>query len=202
MDLLNKINEIFFAESKQGNILRKIVIMGMIGILLLLIGSLFSNTGSMGDQHKNKEITESPSVNTNKNDNYSLKLADDLEKLLSMIDGVGMVRVKLYISRGEKYEYEYNQENTNKITTETDQNGGQREIQEETVDKDLVIVEDMNGNEKPVVQVEKMPEIKGVLIVAEGAERSEIKYKISKAVSNFMDLPLYKINVLPGRGGN
>ena len=200
MDLIKKINQVFFAENSQGNMLRKIVIMGMIGILLLLIGSIFSGSNSRGNLSNDREVSKpSPTI---PDSDYESELTGDLEKLLTMINGVGQVKVKLYITQGEKYHYEYNEENTNKITTESDQNGGEREIQEATLDKELVIVRDSAGNEKPVIMVTKKPEIEGILIVAEGAERSEIKYKITRAVSNFMDLPLYKINVLPGRGGN
>lgn len=200
MDLIKKFNQVFFAENNQGNMLRKIVIMGMIGILLLLIGSIFSGTNSRGNLSNDREVSKpSPTI---PDSDYESELTGDLEKLLTMINGVGQVKVKLYITQGEKYHYEYNEENTNKITTESDQNGGEREIQEATLDKELVIVRDSAGNEKPVIMVTKKPEIEGILIVAEGAERSEIKYKITRAVSNFMDLPLYKINVLPGRGGN
>lgn len=200
MDLIKKFNQVFFAENNQGNMLRKIVIMGMIGILLLLIGSIFSGSNSRGNLSNDREVSKpSPTI---PDSDYESELTGDLEKLLTMINGVGQVKVKLYITQGEKYHYEYNEENTNKITTESDQNGGEREIQEATLDKELVIVRDSAGNEKPVIMVTKKPEIEGILIVAEGAERSEIKYKITRAVSNFMDLPLYKINVLPGRGGN
>jgi stage III sporulation protein AG len=200
MDILKKISQVFFAENKQANLLRKIAIMGMVGILLLLIGSSLTRNNTIDNtpNYSTKTTDSAPP----KEENYTSALANDLEELISMIEGVGRVQVKLYISRGNIYQYEYNEKNTNKITTETDQNSGTREIQDQTIDKELVIIQDVNGNEKPVIRVEKKPKINGVLIVAQGAERSEIKYLITEAVSNFLNLPLYKINVLPGRGGN
>ena len=49
-------------------------------------------------------------------------------------------------------------------------------------------------NEPFIIKVNK-PRITGVVVVAEGAENSKIKYEIEQAVSKLYNLSLDKVNV-------
>ena len=191
MQLTDKLNEIF--KKNDSNILRNLFLLGLLGIVLLLVGNIFTSTDS-GEVEK-EEIQINKLINDN--DSYIDNLSTELAEILSVIRGVGEVKVQLLVNEGIAYEYEYNKNKKNKITNETDRDGGEREIKENTLEDELVIIKDASGNEEPVIRVEKKPKITGVIIVARGAEVSEIKYDIYKTVSRFLDLPLHKINVLP-----
>ncbi|MFW6237817.1 MAG: stage III sporulation protein AG, partial [Halanaerobiales bacterium] len=125
------------------------------------------------------------------------ELSGKLTRAISSIKGVGDVEVQIYIEEGTSYEYEYNISENNKITNERDQNDGNREIEEDDNERELVVIQDSAGNEKPVIRREKKPEISGVLIVAEGAGVSSRKREIFQAVQGLLDLPAHRINVLP-----
>ena len=199
MNIINKFKNIFKEgeNDKESNFLRNILILGLIGIIFLFAGNLFSST--------NSSRTEPTSLKPVENDinqkSYQSELSQRLEETISLMKGVGQTRVQLITEQGPKYEYEYNVEQDNKITNETDQNGGERRIEEKNTKKDLVILRDNSGNEEPVKKVEIKPEITGVIIIAQGSEDSDIKYKIYKSVSRLLDLPLHKINVLPYGNG-
>jgi len=92
--------------------------------------------------------------------------------------------------------YAQNTENTERSTTETDVAGGQREIKETTESKQLVMTRDGSG-EQAVVTEELQPEIKGVLVVARGADNLLIKERITIAVAAALALPTHRISVLP-----
>ena len=55
---------------------------------------------------------------------------------------------------------------------------------------------DSNSSEPFITKTYK-PAVTGVLIVAEGAKSSEIKYNIQKAVSKLYDISLEQVNVYP-----
>ncbi len=202
MNFLKELLNIFMVGDEQGGnpkIYRYIILLGMLGVLFLLFGgSFFLNTGSDQpapvDSSPVKSHSDSKTV-------YGEKLASELEEIISLIKGVGTVKVKVYIKTGVSYNYEYNDDQVNKITNETDQDGGERRIEEDNQERELVIIQDAGGNETPVVKKEIFPELSGILIVAQGAEVSRIKYDIIRAVSSLLDLPVHKISVLPFERG-
>ncbi len=203
MGVIDELKDIFTGSGENGekntNLLRNIIIVGMVGTLLLLFGNVFVNTGN-----ENQKIPVT-SVNQGKerldDSDYEKRMTNDLEEIIALIKGVGNVKVKIYIKRYAEYEYEYNSNKTNKITSETDQDGGERKIAEDNLESELVIVTDSVGNDKPVIRKKTLPDIEGVLIVAQGAELSLIKYEIIKSVSNLLNIPIHKINVLPYERG-
>ncbi|MFP4661890.1 MAG: stage III sporulation protein AG [Halanaerobiales bacterium] len=204
MGLLDDIKDIFtsdgdeMARGKNNKLLRNIIILGMIGTLLLLFGNVFVSPGNNNQQQIVSPVREER--NTDEND-YEKRLTDELEEIIGLIQGVGRVKVKIYITGYTEYQYEYNTSRMNKITNETDQNGGEREVVEDNSESELVIITDPAGNEQPVIRHKILPDIKGVLIVAQGAENGRIKNEIIRSVSSLLNIPIYKINVLPYERG-
>ncbi len=203
MGVIDDLKDIFTGAGENGqknsSLLRNIIIIGMIGTLLLLFGNVFVNPGNDSRQSPVTSISKEKQISNDSD--YENRMTNDLEEIIALIKGVGKVKVKIYITRFEEYEYEYNTNKTNKITSETDQNGGQRKIAEDNLENELVIITDSAGNDKPVISRKNLPEIKGVLIVAQGAEVSQIKYEIIKSVSNLLNIPIHRINVLPYERG-
>lgn len=198
MSILETIKSIFLDGEKgesndsSNRLLRNIIILGMIGTLLLLTGNLFTNN-SPPSEVNNVVVKDKVAEDYS----YEERLTRDIEEIISLIRGVGRVKAKLYFELGPRYEFEYNKKNVNKITNENDQNGGERRIEEDNMEEELVIIKDAGGVEKPVLSGKMNPVVSGVMIVAEGAEVSKIKYEIVKAVSNLLNLPVHKISVLP-----
>jgi len=58
------------------------------------------------------------------------------------------------------------------------------------------MVNQQGGSSQPIVVKEINPEIKGVIVVAEGARNSKVKLKISEAVQTVLDVPAYRVTVL------
>lgn len=197
MKIINKIKNILSTEENDSKIIVKyLFILGLIGVVLLMGENLFITNNNNNNRGSDSEV-KLDSEEMEEDNGYLDKLSHDLEELISSTRGIGKVKVQIYPSSNLEYEYEYNTDKNNKVTNETDQNDGERRIEEEDIDKEMVILTDDNGNEKPVKSVENKPEIESVLIVAEGVENSEIKYEIYQAVSNFLNLSFHKINVLP-----
>ncbi|BBP90642.1 hypothetical protein BsIDN1_42600 [Bacillus safensis] len=87
---------------------------------------------------------------------------------------------------------------SNKKTTteETDKEGGVRSVTDQTKEEEVVIIK--NGNEEtPVVVQTKKPEIRGVLVVAQGVDNVQIKKTIIEAVTRVLDVPSHRVAVAP-----
>ncbi|AZO95668.1 stage III sporulation protein AG [Halocella sp. SP3-1] len=196
MGILDELKNILNNENKDShNILRNIIILGMIGILLLLFTGLFTN------ENKTSPPVSHGSKNNEVKVSYEERIAGEIEEIISLVNGVGKVRVKVYTDSALEYQYEYNESRSNKVTDEIDQNGGERKIDEDRFENELVIIRDASGGESPVVRKKQQPAISGILIVAQGAENSKIKMNIITAVRSLLNLPVHKISVLPyGRG--
>lgn len=201
MEFLEELKRIFSftsdGEGGRNSLIWKIIILGLIGIFLLFSGDLFTG--------KKRATQEVPVYQSGREiqveEDYEVRLSAQLEEIISLIKGVGRVKVKIYITGYTEYEYEYNSRTINKVSTELDQNGGQREIVEDNLERELVVTRDPSGNEKPIIRREKLPEIQGVLIVAQGAENSQIKAEIIYAVRNLLNIPVHRISVLPYERG-
>ena len=72
--------------------------------------------------------------------------------------------------------------------------GGNRKINEVSNKKE-VIYQEINGEKIPVTQSTIKPKIEGAIIIAEGANNSEIKLRITQAVEAATGLATHKIQV-------
>lgn len=187
-------------KEPQMKFLKNLTILAMVGVLLILIGSIFTQEA---------KILLDPSTMENTSDGdaaisggsfqyeFEKNLKADLIKILSRIEGVGHVSVELTFESGPEYELAYDREVRTSTTEEEDSAGGIRKISELVEDQRVVIVNDRG--ERPIIVKEVQPKVRGVLVVAEGADNSRVKAMLFSAVQAVLDLPAHKIQVLPGR---
>jgi stage III sporulation protein AG len=182
----------------QSNIAKAVslrsVLLGALGIGLLMIGTFMSPTKSQ------KENVPSPpqqvqDVVTN-NRSYEEMLEGKLANKLSQIQGVGTVMVTITLESGPQQEYAKNTVRESRLTQEKDNTGGTR-VTTETKENDQILTSREAGADRPVIAREIKPQIKGVLIVAEGAADSQIKAQLMRAVESALGTPSYRITVLP-----
>lgn len=92
--------------------------------------------------------------------------------------------------------YEKNKSNKNTTTEETDKEGGTRSVTDQTSEEEIVMIK--NGDkETPVVVQTKKPDIRGVLVVAQGVDNVQIKQTIIEAVTRVLDVPSHRVAVAP-----
>ncbi|MDG5788696.1 stage III sporulation protein AG [Evansella sp. AB-P1] len=119
-----------------------------------------------------------------------------LERALEQVVGVSDVTVVVNLAETERVVYQKNQNIKEQITDETDREGGTREVQDKTKDEQVVIIRNGDREEALVVKTEK-PDIRGVLVVANGVENIQVKTWIVEAVSRVLDVPSHRVSVLP-----
>ena len=127
---------------------------------------------------------------------YEAEQKQELQDILSKMEGVGKVDVKMHFESGEVKVPAYNSTTQTAETREEDSQGGTRSTIQETGGDTVVMYSDGSTNEPFIVQTYK-PKITGIIIVAEGASNSKLRYDIQIAVSTLYNLSLDQVNVYP-----
>lgn len=121
-------------------------------------------------------------------------LAEQLEVILSKIQGVGEVKVFVNYSESSEVVAMYNENTKTSNTEESDTSGGTRKIQETDSQKDIIYQEE-NGEKTPITQKIVQPKVEGAIITAKGASNVETKTNIIQAVEAVTGLATHKIQV-------
>ena len=195
-ELKEKIANLF----KQKNITNLIILLLLV-IMFYLVVSYFTGVNNITKSEKtNLEKVSKEDMNSNsKKDSevlsYQEKQEKDLERILGKINGVGSVDVVINFQSSEVKVPAVDNSSQKSTTEETDSEGGTSVNSQETDGDKIVMSNSSNGSEPVILKTEK-PEVLGVMVVAEGAEDSKIKYEITKAISSLYNISVDKVNVL------
>jgi stage III sporulation protein AG len=168
-------------------------------ITIIAINTIWKDDRKKENQNNNdtgyKMLASDNIIQTNMNRaEYEYNLEENLENILQKINGVGKVSVLITYSESSQIVAMYNENSKESSTEEIDKNGGTRKINQSDSSKDIIYKEE-NGEKVPVTQKLVMPKIEGAVVIAQGAESSEIKASIIQAVEAATGLPTHKIQV-------
>lgn len=110
---------------------------------------------------------------------YEAHFENQLKDALEAIIGVNDVSVVVNVDASAQKVFQRNTTTTEQTTTETDTNGGKRDVTDTSKNEQVLVIR-KNEQEIPVVSETKKPVIRGVLIVAKGAENIHVKQMIRK----------------------
>ncbi|AYA76983.1 stage III sporulation protein AG [Robertmurraya sp. P23] len=125
-------------------------------------------------------------------DHYENQLKETLEGIV----GVGEVIVAVNVDATEKKILEKNVVVQSQKTEEVDREGGQRTVEDQSKDEQLVIIRD-GEKEVPIVIETKKPAIRGVIVIAKGADNIQVKKWILESVTKLLDVPVHRVSVMP-----
>lgn len=196
MDKLRKANfqKLNFSKKTTANL----IIVFCLGLALILIADFYRDIRANRTSEEGI-FGESTQADIGTSDNnasdYVRRLETDLSSILSKIQDAGRVSVMITLECGAEIIPAKDESTSEKVTNEKDTSGGTRIINEKTTDDKVVFTAAQGGNSKPLIIKEINPEVKGVIVVAEGAKDSNVKLKISRAVQTVLDIPAYKVTV-------
>lgn len=171
----------------------------LLGILLLIVSNtLFKNpdketvSNFKGDSIANTNQTS----NTYNEKSYEEILENRLENSLSLIEGVGKVKVMLTISNGKEIMVAKNSTSDESKTKESDAGGGSRELSSKKIDEKTIIISSANEGERALVLKELEPKIEGIIVIAEGGNDIIIKDALTKSIQSVLNVEAHKISIL------
>ncbi len=148
----------------------------LVGIVVCVI--YFSFFGGGSTDNNNNNSTENPTTAQE----YVDMLENKLVNVLSKISGAGKCEVIITLESGFSYEYATDSE------TQTTTSGGT----ETTIKTETIIL--VSG--EPVIIKENYPEIKGVVVVAEGAKDFSVLMNIQSAIETALEVEASDITIL------
>ncbi|MDE6168852.1 MAG: stage III sporulation protein AG [Acetatifactor sp.] len=153
-------------------------------------GALSGETLQTGDG-------QTPGINpgTGTDEDYAAAMEQRLTEALADMAGVGKVRVMITLksSRGLVVEKEEQMEQSS--VKETDSQGGSR-ISDQVSREETVVRSTDGSNSEPYVVKSYVPEIEGVLVVAEGAGSGTINRTVTEVVQALFGVEAHKVKVV------
>ncbi|WP_282935745.1 stage III sporulation protein AG [Paenibacillus sp. RC67] len=190
--------------TKRVKTFRWLILLGLVGAAFMILNSFITvkdvdpiNEGRASpDPQTQPTFTASANKERTAFRDYEDAYESQLKDILTKIVGVGEVEVLVTIDSTEEVTVERNTKETQQVTNEKDQHGATRHITDVTRSGEVVLYEVSNGKQ-PLVQKYIKPKIRGVLVVAKGAENLTVKKMITEAVERGLDVPANKISILP-----
>lgn len=126
---------------------------------------------------------------------YRKQMEQELEELLSCMEGVGKVRVMITLrSTGEEI-VEKDRPAARSNLSEQDGTGGNRSTSDLNNEEETVFVTDSDGRQVPYVRKTMQPVVEGVAVLAEGGGNETVCRNISEAIQALFDLDANKIKI-------
>ncbi len=195
-------------KNKRSSPLQYLAIVMCVG-LALMIFSNFSKSNALQDsvpvfKNETKETNDLVPVFNSKGSadepitmqDYEYTYEKQLKDSLEQIVGVSEVTVMINLAETETKVFERNKSTKEQKTDETDREGGKRKVEDITRDDEVVVLR-TGDKEEPLVTKTQKPEIRGVLVVANGVENIQVKTWVVEAVSRVLDVPTHRVSVLP-----
>lgn len=192
----------YLQKGTETNKRKYILLIALVGILLIILSNLLSPNKELDgglNQETDAKVAdddlEEVSLVTNVNE-IEGSYEKDLQAMLDQIKGVSEVEVMVNVDSTNVNVYEKDLILGTQTTDETDKNGGMRNVEDETKETKLVYVR-QGDQEVPVLVQTKKPSVRGVFIIAKGVENATVKKWIVESVSKVLDVPTYRISVMP-----
>lgn len=182
-------------NQKQKQNFIRLAVLALLGAGLLLAGgqmerqSETQNLDSYVQSGSQEAVPQSSTVG---------QMERQLERTLMKVKDAGQVTVQISVNTTGRKEYACDIQKTERRTTE--ENGEQTQQMVEQQEQRTVV--QPAGQQGGLLIEETMPEIRGVLIVASGAQHAAVQERLLQAAATLLQISTEKIEVLPGTGGD
>lgn len=190
---LNKLNNslknlgiLKFFSNKNNKVAAMVVVFAILLVLILNLGSFSASTS----QNKNPTPGSAEYVSSR---NYIENIQLSLEKVLSNIHGAGKVTVMVTLESGPELKIA---SSIDERTTTTKTGSDSATTNVNIVKNPIIITQ--NGGSNPLVLMEITPVIKGVIVVAQGANNTKVKLQLLQAVQSLLKVDNDSIQIYAG----
>ena len=161
---------------------RWVFIVGIVGIALIFLSGFFEPKSS-----------QTSAVGHSTGQQYTEQIEEKISNIVYGITGDKKARVAVTLESGSEYVYA---NNTNKSTDlATTEAGEQTTTKQNDSTKEEYIIINSGGSEQALVVTERLPKIKGVVIVSDGVNDEQTRQSIITAVTTVLDISSRKVYV-------
>ena len=167
------------------------LICGLAGLLLLVIAVPVK-------QKEQKKTQEEVTVQSQEptDDQIRQSYEKQLESVLSQVEGVGTVQGAVAMESTGKKQVEKDSPEDTSTSSEKGDSGTERTSQTVTTGENTVYEDTGDGGQTPYISSSTYPEIRGVIVVAQGGGNPVIVQQIQEAVMALFHVEAHEIKVL------
>lgn len=178
--------ESWLAKIKKMDTKKKIQYAVILLITIVILAIFFGTSGTSTDT----PTDTAPTINQ---DISSDSIEDKLKETLSKIDGAGRVEVMITYESSAILNPAISVD-TQSSTTQDQHDNGNSVTESINTQREVVTVSGSNGNQALVLS-EQSPKIKGVIVIAEGADKISVKLNLLSAVQTVLNVEPEKVDV-------
>ena len=184
-------------KEKLQNYLRKmkreqLLVLGLLGLLLLVLALPVKKK----EQESEEVLKTVESSETTGEEGTREELQKQLEEALYQVEGVGEVKVMITMDTTGERVVEKDTPDSSEKSSQQDSQGGTQNQETVSREESTVYEKAEDGRELPYVTSEILPQIRGVLVIAQGGGNPEIVQQIQEAVEALFHLEAHKIKVM------
>lgn len=178
--------------------LKKWILMGSAGILLLLLSApdLFSGWNKKESDVNEEQVEMMASKDDDWETEYVRRKEEQLSELLSSVEGIGSNRVMITLYSSKEEIVEKDQPYTQENEKQSEQGSVVSDLQRLDQSEETVFYELEDGTQKPYVVKVMQPQIAGIVVVAKGGDDPKVKQEIINAAEVLFSVPAHKIIVM------
>jgi stage III sporulation protein AG len=185
----------YIAKFKEIKKTEWILIILVLSIIISIYASTLNKSSDTNQDNSTPE-TQSGLHWIENDDNYESREEKRLKEILSTIKGAGRVEVMITYVSSKEIVTAMNTVESTTTTEEEDNNGGTRLINQTDRNAQPSTFNDAEGS-KPIILKEVEPEIRGVIIISEGANDIRVKMELMKAVQVALGIKPNQVEVFP-----
>lgn len=164
-------------------------------VIALILGAVvlaiyFGSFSSLGEGTS----TATTQISYTNASTYASELESKLENIISKISGVSDVEAMVVLSSSSELVIAKNITEVSK--SETDKNGI---ISSNNTKEETPLIISQGGKNDPLILVEILPKVAGVVVVAKGANDVNTKLNILKAIQALFSVPSGNIEIIEGK---
>ena len=166
---------------------KKIQYLAILLIVIVILAIYFASVGKPQTQNQNDTVTSAPL-------SASMDSVEErLKAILSRIEGAGEVEVMITYESSAEIVPAISVDT--QVTTKTDtRDNGTSTTNSENTQSEVVTVGGSGGNAALVLK-ENSPPVKGVIVVAQGADDITVKLNLLKAVQTILNVEPHQVDV-------
>lgn len=127
---------------------------------------------------------------------YVKYMEEKLADTLSQIEGAGEVTVMITLESSAERIVEKDETYEGKTVTESDSQGGSRDTDQSSREETTVYAQGDGQDGTPYISKELSPKIGGVVVIAPGGDKAQVKQNITEAVEALFGVESHKIRIM------
>lgn len=177
----------------------------LVGVLLCVISLPVEKStvkSGISDNEADKIKEHNELLTDSESADYVGEWEKKLEESLLYIEGAGQVKVLITLKESEQKVLAKDGTENVSETTESDAAGGSRRMTENRMEKSTVYTVDERGQDVPYVVKTITPTVEGVVVIAQGADKPQVRQNIIESIQVLFDIDMNKITIVKMKNNN